>query len=73
MGAGLSMLDLGSDINVILLYARSTKEVDYGMSLLGMLVLCLTIQVWIVVLQNRTKPRTMMKEIIFVVTGVKPG
>jgi hypothetical protein len=73
MGAGLSMLDMCSDINVILLYMGNSDTKGYGMSLLGMLLACIAIQLLVVWQQNKAKPRKMFLEVLVVLTGLKPG
>jgi hypothetical protein len=73
MGAGLSMLDMGSDINVILLYMGNSDTKGYAMSLLGMLLACIAIQLLVVWQQNKANPRKMLLEMLIVLTGLKPG
>jgi hypothetical protein len=73
MGAGLSMLDLGSDINVIMLYIGSPDTLGYGISLLGMLSVCMFVQLLAVYAQYKTKPLKLLKEMLLVFTGLKPG
>jgi TRAP-type mannitol/chloroaromatic compound transport system permease small subunit len=73
LGAGLSMLDMASDINVILLYTSTSGEKKYGLNLLGMLVACIAIQLLVVYHQNKTKPQEMLREMLIVLTGLKPG
>jgi hypothetical protein len=72
-GAGLSILDMASDINVIILYLSRTGEEMYGMYLLGMILACLVIQLMLVYTQNKKKPSKFLKEALIVLTGLKPG
>jgi hypothetical protein len=71
--AALSVLDLGSDVNVILLYLSKHETKEYGLSLLSMLSACMLLQMCIVFAQNRTRPARMFKEVLIVLTGLKPG
>jgi hypothetical protein len=73
MGAGLSMLDMVSDINVIVLYMSDPDTEGYGMGLMGMLFACIVFQLLIAWLQNKAKPWKMFAEMLFVLTGLKPG
>jgi hypothetical protein len=74
MGAGLSVLDMISDINVIVLYWNSPKEVKYVMPLLGMIATCLLLQLIATIVQYRKKPLVrLLVELLIVLTGLKPG
>jgi len=73
MGAGLSILDMATDIFVIVGYMRDEKTRGYGWSLLGMVVGSMVLQFFMVFLQNYKKPRVMAKEVLIVLTGLKPG
>jgi hypothetical protein len=73
LGAFLSVLDMGSDINVILLYLSSPNTVGYGISLLWMLIACIFLQLSLVYGQYKTRPQRMLKEVLIVLTGLKPG
>jgi hypothetical protein len=73
IGAGLSVLDMASDINVIVLYLGSSEEKAYGKALLGMIAACVVIQLFLVYLQCRKRPLTMLREMLVVLTGLKPG
>jgi hypothetical protein len=73
MGAGLSMLDLGSDVNVIFLFLSDPGTIVYGKILIGMIATCLLLQVLCVYIQNMGRPPKLLKEILFVLTGTKPG
>jgi len=73
MGAGLSILDMATDIFVIVGYMGKEETKGYGYSLLGMVVGSMVLQLLMVFLQNRKKPWTMAKEMLIVVTAMKPA
>jgi len=73
MGAGLSTVDMATDIFVIWGYMGEEETKGYGWSLLGMIVGCMVLQLAIVFLQNRKKPRVMAKEMLIVMTLMKPA
>jgi len=73
MGAGLSILDMATDIFVIVGYMRDEKTKGYGWSLLGMVVGSMVLQLLIVFGQNRKKPWAMAKDMLIVMTFAKPG
>jgi len=73
MGAGLSILDMATDVFVIVGYMRKEETKGYGWSLLGMVVASMVLQLFMVFVQNRRKPRTMAKEMLIVVTAAKPA
>jgi hypothetical protein len=73
MGAGLSTLDLVSDINVIVLYLSNPEEAKYGWILLQMLVVCMSFHLLVVYLQYKTRPWRALREMLIVLTGLKPG
>ena len=73
MGAGLSILDMATDIFVILGYMGDEKTKGYGWSLLGMVVASMVLQLFLVFVQNRKKPWTIAKEMLIVVTAAKPA
>jgi len=70
-GAALSVLDIVTDVVVILVYTGNEETRGYGYSLLGMLVGSMVLQLMIVFLQNRKKPWAMAKEMLVVITGLK--
>jgi hypothetical protein len=72
VGAALSMLDMASDINVIVLYWSTPDEKAYAIILLGMLAACMGLQMLMVSAQNKTKPLRLLKEILIVCSGLKP-
>jgi len=72
MGAGLSILDMATDIFVMLEYIGNDKTKGYGWSLLGMIISSMVIQLVVVVVQHKTKPLRMLGEMLIVLTGLKP-
>jgi hypothetical protein len=72
-GAGMSMLDMISDINVIVLYLGSSDTEGYAMGLLWMLVSCALLQLLVVYFQNKGNKKNLLKEVLVVLTGLKPG
>ena len=73
IGAGLSMLDMATDIFVILRYMGKDDTRGYGWSLLWMIVASMMLQLFVVFAQNKGKPWVMAKEMLIVLTGLKPG
>ena len=71
MGAGLSILDMATDVFVIVGYMAEEDTEGYGWSLLGMIVASMVFQLLIVFGQNNKKPWVMAKEMLIVVTGLK--
>jgi hypothetical protein len=74
-GSGLSMVDLATDINVILVYFGEEGQEGYGWMMLGMVLASLFIQLVIVVGQNGTRGGwgKLLQEVLIVVLGLKPG
>ena len=73
MGAILSIFDMASDISVILLYRSTPGQEEYGRMLLGMLAASLALQIVIALLQNRSRPWRLLRDVVFVLLGLKPG
>jgi len=73
MGAGLSMLDMTTDIFVIVGYIGEDETKGYGYSLLWMVVAGMVLLLLSVVGQNWKKPQVMAKEMLIVMTGLKPA
>jgi hypothetical protein len=72
-GAGLSTMDLLSDMYMIYTYA-TTGQPGTALSLAIMVGLCLLGQLSLVWLQSRKGPtRVMLKEALIVLTGIAPG
>jgi hypothetical protein len=72
-GAGLSTMDLLSDVFMIYTYA-TTGQQGTALSLAAMVGLCLLLQLSLVWVQTRKGPRrVMLKEVLIVLSGMKPG
>ena len=73
--AGLSLLDIISDINVIIFYLRTSNSdyQFYGYGLLCMIVLCYAFQLGFVFFQNQKSKRYLLTETLIVLSGLKPG
>jgi len=73
VGAGLSMVDLASDIAMVVTYMNE-GQVGNARSLLVMISACLLSQLLVVFAQTRRGPRrVMVKEMLIVLSGIKPG
>jgi len=70
-GATLSVLDIVTDVVVIVGYMEKEETMGYGYSLLMMLVGSMVLQLVFVFGQNRKKPWAMAKEMLVVITGLK--
>jgi len=70
-GATLSVLDIVTDVVVIVGYMGKEETSGYGYSLLMMLVGSMVLQMLLVFVQNRKKPWAMAKEMFVVITGLK--
>ena len=73
MGAGLSILDMATDVFVIWRYMGDEETRGYGWTLLCMIMGCMVFQLMIVFGQNREKPWVVAKEALIVLTGMKPA
>jgi hypothetical protein len=72
-GAGLSTIDLLSDLYMIYTYA-TTGQQGTALSLAIMVGLCLFCQLCVVWVQAHRGPRrVMLKEMLIVLSGMKPG
>jgi hypothetical protein len=72
-GASLSTMDLISDVYMIYTYA-TTGNAGTALSLAIMVGLCLLTQLLVVWAQTHKGPRrVMLKEILIVLSGLKPG
>jgi hypothetical protein len=73
-GAGLSMLDLYSDVFMIYTYATTEGQKGTALGLAIMVGLCLLLQMLVAWLQTRKGPRrVMLKEMLVVLSGIAPG
>jgi hypothetical protein len=73
-GAGLSMMDLASDIYVIITYFRDEEQRWFAWVFLTMIAACLLLQLAIVLVNTKAMPiKFRLKECCIVLTGMKPG
>jgi hypothetical protein len=72
-GATLSILDMGSDINVCILYFTTEGQKGYGLSLLAMVLGNILLQSLLVVVNNMKRPGKILSELLIVLTGLKPA
>ncbi|GMI27852.1 hypothetical protein TeGR_g10416 [Tetraparma gracilis] len=73
-GSGLSMLDLATDINVILVYFGETGQEWYGWMMLGMVLASMGLQLVGVLIQNgKMGWGKLLSEMLIVLLGLKPG
>jgi hypothetical protein len=74
LGAFLSILDMASDINVILLYSNNPDQEKYATPMMWMIVTCIALQLIVAFLQYRKKSNfRLLGEFLIVLTGLKPG
>jgi len=73
MGAGLSILDMATDIFVIWGYWGREETKGYGWSLFGMVVASIALQLVLVFVQNSKTPLKLFREMVIVLTGMKPA
>jgi hypothetical protein len=72
-GAGLSMLDLLSDLYMIYTY-KMTGQTGTALGLASMVGLCIFWQLFVVILNNKKAPRRVaLRETLIVLTGIAPG
>jgi hypothetical protein len=68
------MVDLATDINMILVYFGEEGQEGYGWMMLGMVLASMGLQLVLVVVQNgKAGWRKLMGEVLIVVSGLKPG
>ena len=72
-GATLSALDIVTDVLVIVGYTGKEETRGYGYSLLMMLVGSMVLQLLLVFVQHGKTPWEMAKEMLIVITGLKPA
>ena len=72
MGAGLSILDMITDLSVVTMYMRENEKV-FGWVLLTFIFICVSLQLGIVCINNWKNPKRLMHEIIIVLLCAKPG
>jgi hypothetical protein len=72
-GAGLTITDMVSDANVAWLYMNTPAQASYGYALLWMLVVCIGLNVFATLMQNRrSKPKKQATEFLLALSGLKP-
>ena len=73
-GAGVSMLDLASDVYMVNEYLTTDGLEREGYRLLTMIGVCITFQLFIVYfVHGKRSLRVMLLEMLIVILGVKPG
>ena len=74
MGAILSMLDMGTDINMILVYWNTPGMERAGDLMSNLLLANVAWQLLLVIIQNKKAPwRVLLREILYVLTCTKVG
>ncbi|GMI36384.1 hypothetical protein TeGR_g14709 [Tetraparma gracilis] len=69
-----SMVDLATDINVILVYFGEEGQEGYGWMMLGMVLANMGLQLGLVLLQNgKMGWGKLLREVLITVSGLKPG
>jgi hypothetical protein len=71
VGSSFSLLDLWSDVAVIVQYLFTPGREGFGLALLAMLCSCLSLQLLVVMGQNWKKKENLPREILIVVAGLK--
>ena len=68
------MLDMITDIQVIVQYMSTPGQEEYGRMLICTISFCLLAQLNVVWLQTRKRTKTaMLEEVLIVMTALKPG
>ena len=68
------MVDLATDINVILVYFGEEGQEGYGWMMLGMVLASMGLQLVVVLAQNgKAGWGTLLREVLITVSGLKPG
>jgi len=74
VGAALSTVDMVTDVQVIVEYLNTPGKEAYAYPLMGMVGTCLFMQLVLVLMQTRKASKTKMaKEMLIVLSGLKPG
>ena len=74
MGAALSIIDLASDVSVVVIYWRKGEEYHSAALLQAAIVaFCLFLQLVFVIVQYNTKPKRFLLEAMAVLSGIKPA
>jgi hypothetical protein len=78
-GSGLSVIDMTSDVVIITRYLSQSNDEDgndlttYGYALLAMVISSILLQLIIVIMQHGGKTQHLLRDVLFVVSGLKPG
>jgi len=72
IGAGLSVLDLATDVFVIWSYIRKEDTQHYGWILFAMIMGSILLQLLMSFAQHRKKKRDLARELLIVIVGMKP-
>jgi hypothetical protein len=73
-GAGLSFMDMVTDMNMIVKYLGTPGKEGFGYALLTMVGLCMLLQLLLIWSQNRKGPKKeMAKEVLFALSALKAG
>jgi hypothetical protein len=73
-GAGLSIVDMVTDVSMIIKFMKTPGEEGYGKALAAMVGTCLCFQLLGAWVNTRKGPkREMAKEMLIVLSGCKPG
>ena len=68
------MVDLATDINVILVYFGEEGQEGYGWMMLGMVLASMGLQLVVVMIQNgKMGWGKLLREVLITVSGLKPG
>jgi hypothetical protein len=68
------MVDMVTDVQVIVEYLNTPGKEAYAYPLMGMVGMCLFLQLLLVVAQTRNASKAKMaKEVLIVLSGLKPG
>jgi hypothetical protein len=74
IGAGLSIVDMVTDVSMIIKYTNTPGQEGYGTALAAMVGTCMFFHLLSVWVSNRKGPRReMAKELLIVLSTLKPG
>jgi hypothetical protein len=71
-GSCLSLLDMSTDIRVVVNFMSTPGQEGYGLLLLGFIVWNLVMQSVVSIAQNWQRKDYLLREILIIVTGMKP-
>lgn len=72
-GSAISIIDIATDVNVILVYWQEPGQEKFGNAIFIMLMLSVLFQLFVIYIQNKKVPRKMLAEALLCVVGLKPG